>query len=125
MNRFFKTAAVVTASAIALSACASSSSEVSASYISPITYDNYSCQQLSAELERITTRVRTVSGDVNANHTRDAIAMGVGLVIFWPALFLMKGNGVEATELASLKGEYDALQAQGVQKQCGFPVAAR
>jgi hypothetical protein len=107
-----------------LAACASSSGDISASYISPITYDNYSCTQLSAELARISARVHQVSGDVDDAHTRDAVAMGVGLVVFWPALFLLKGNGPEAAELGQLKGEYDAVEQQGIQKQCGFQTQA-
>ena len=118
--RILKTVAVIAACAVALSACASSSSEISAAYTSPMTYDSYQCDQLSAELLRVSARVHELTGTVNHNATRDAVAMGVGLVLFWPALFLMKGNGPEAAELGRLKGEYDALEQQGIQKHCGF-----
>jgi hypothetical protein len=114
----------VTACAAMLSACASSSSEISAAYVSPITYDNYSCTQLSAELQRISVRVHEVSGNVDHNHTMDAVAMGVGVVLFWPALLMVKGDGASAAELSSLKGQYDAIEQQGIQKQCGFQTQA-
>jgi hypothetical protein len=47
--------------------------------------------------------------------------MGIGLVLFWPALlFLEGGDGPEATEYANLKGEYEALRENSVSKKCGF-----
>lgn len=47
--------------------------------------------------------------------------MGIGLAVFWPALlFLEGGDGPEATEYAQLKGEYEALRQNSVQKRCGI-----
>ncbi|WP_200241917.1 hypothetical protein [Lamprobacter modestohalophilus] len=43
--------------------------------------------------------------------------MGVGLVLFWPALFFLAG-GDKKDELARLKGEYDALEQAAIQKDC-------
>lgn len=104
----------------ALAACASSSSDIAASYVSPITYQNYTCQQLSEELQRISARVQQVSGTVDSRASNDKVAMGVGMVIFWPALFFLKGDGPEAQELGRLKGEYDAVEEAGVRSNCGF-----
>lgn len=47
----------------------------------------------------------------------DAVAMGVGLVLFWPALFFLAGDD-QKEELARLKGEYEALQQAAIQKDC-------
>jgi hypothetical protein len=38
------------------------------------------------------------------------IALSVGVMVFWPALMAMRPNGVEAEELATLKGGFEALQ---------------
>jgi hypothetical protein len=46
--------------------------------------------------------------------------MGVGLVIFWPSLFFIGGDKVNAAQLAHLKGEMDAIQQVSIQKQCGI-----
>ena len=46
--------------------------------------------------------------------------MGVGLVLFWPSLFLIKGDGTTAAEVARLKGEMDAIEQTRVKKRCGF-----
>jgi hypothetical protein len=60
-------------------------------------------------------------GQLDENATGDAVARGVGLVLFWPALLFMEGDGPEAQEYAHLKGEYEALQQTAIQKKCGAP----
>ncbi len=54
--------------------------------------------------------------------TNDAVAMGVGLVLFWSALFCLAGGNDRKEELSRLKGEYDALEQAAIQKSC--PVAS-
>ena len=45
--------------------------------------------------------------------------MGVGLVLFWPTLFFLEGgDGPEASEYTQLKGEFEALRINSVQKKC-------
>ena len=105
-----------------LSACASSPDKISASYVSPIQYSNYDCDQIRAELVRVSSKVREVAGAQKKQSTNDAIAMGVGLVLFWPALFFLSGGNDRKEELSRLKGEYDALEQAAIQRNC--PVAA-
>ena len=98
-------------------ACATAPDRVQANYISPIEYSNLSCDQIRSELVRVSDHVRIVSGEQNQDHTRDAVAMTVGLAVFWPALFFMSGKGHQE-ELADLKGEYDALDHAAVERNC-------
>lgn len=49
--------------------------------------------------------------------------MGVGLVLFWPALFALGGTKQQEAEYARLKGEHDALQQAAVAKKCGVLTA--
>src|SRR5260221_9857710 len=105
--------------AASLAGCATSSEDISAAYVSPMTYDAYTCPQLTAELVRISTRVNQVAGAQDTHASNDKIAMGVGVVLFWPALFFLKGNGPEAQELAQLKGQYDAVNQTIIRKNCG------
>jgi len=100
--------------------CASSSEDIGAAYVSPLTYQNYDCDQIGAELQRVSARASQLGGEVDENATGDAVAMGVGLVLFWPALFFIDGNGPEANEYARLKGEHEALQQASIQKKCGM-----
>ena len=102
---------------LSLGACATSPANISASYISPIQYSGYSCDQIRMELGRVSDRVREVTGQQQNKANNDKIAMGVGLVIFWPALFFMMG-GDHKEELASLKGQYDALSTAGNLNNC-------
>lgn len=100
-----------------LTGCASTSANVSASYISPLQYSNYDCDQIRQEVVRVSNRVHEVAGAQDKKAKDDKIAMGVGLVIFWPALFFMMGND-RREELSRLKGEYDALEQTAIQKKC-------
>lgn len=111
------------AATIVLSACASGSKDIATSYASPIAYQGYSCAQVVAENDRIGRRVSELGGRIDSRAEGDAVAMGVGLVLFWPALFFLKGDGPEATEYARLKGEHEALQKASVEKGCGLSAA--
>jgi len=104
---------------LALASCASNPDDISASYVSPMTYNAMACPQLESELIRVGNRVNQVTGRQRSQASNDALVMGVGLVLFWPALFFLKGNA-GADELRQLKGEYDALHANATQKNCGF-----
>lgn len=86
-------------------------------YVSPLQYSDYSCDQIKQELLRVNRRVVEVSGAQQKHADNDAVAMGVGLVLFWPALFFL-ASGDKKDELARLKGEYDALEQAAIQKNC-------
>lgn len=103
-----------------VSACATHPNDIQASYVSPMTYSAYTCDQIREENLRVTARVNEVTGAQRSRANRDTAAMTVGLVLFWPALFFM-ANGDQKDELSRLKGEYDALQLAGTQKQCAAP----
>ena len=65
-------------------------------------------------------RVAEVSGVQDDKASGDAVATGVALVLFWPAAFLIKGDGATAAELGRLKGEFEALEQASIQKRCGL-----
>ena len=109
-----------TAAAAICAGCASSSNEIGAQYISPLQFQSYSCQQIGAEAERVSHRAAQVAGVQDEKATSDAWATGVGLVVFWPTLFFVKGDGQTAAELGRLRGEFDALEQAGIQKNCGL-----
>jgi hypothetical protein len=103
---------------MALSGCATSSDEIRASYVSPLQYQDYNCQQIGQEAERVSSRAAEVAGVQDQKRSDDQIAMGVGVVLFWPALFMVKGDGQTASELARLKGEFDTLEKVAIEKKC-------
>lgn len=100
-----------------LAGCASSPDTISAAYVSPLQYSSYSCNQTKAELMRVNRKVMEVTGAQEDEANKDAVAVGVGLVLFWPALFFLMGDD-RKDELARLKGEYEALETVAIQKEC-------
>ena len=103
-----------------LAGCASSSSEITPHYVSPIQYQALSCQQLAAEGSRVSQRANQLAGVQDEKSTNDAIATGVGAVLFWPSLFFIKGDGQTAAELGRLRGEFEAIEQASIQKNCGM-----
>ena len=102
--------------------CATSPEKISATYVSPLQYQSYSCTQLKEESLRVSSRVMEVTGQQKKEATKDAVAMGVGLVLFWPALFFLIGDD-KKEELGRLKGEYEALDKASIAKDCSKAVA--
>jgi hypothetical protein len=72
-------------------------------------YQAYDCEQVHGELLQVNRHVTEVTGEQKTNADRNAVTLGVGLVLFWPALFFLAG-GDKSEELGRLKGEYDALE---------------
>ena len=106
--------------AAALGGCASKSSEISAAYVSPISYQSYTCQQLGMEAQAISAKAAELSGAQDQKRTNDQIATGVAIVVFWPAAFLVGGDGQVAAQLAQLKGQLNAVEQASIQKKCGI-----
>lgn len=114
--------AIACSISLMLAGCASSSREVSATYVSPITYRSYDCEQISAETMRIQSRVQQLGARLDEASSNDKKLVGVGMLLFWPALFALGGTKEQEAEYARLKGEYDALQQAYIEKKCGSSV---
>lgn len=93
---------------------------MAATYVSPLNYESYTCPQLADEAQRLSSRAAQAAGVQHQKATNDKIAMGVGLVVFWPAALLTKGNDESTAELARLKGEMDAIEEVSIKKRCGI-----
>lgn len=99
------------------SGCASRTSAISPTYVSPIKYKGYSCEQIENEMVEISGEAQRVTDNHNLAVAKDTAAMTVGLVVFWPSLFLLVGGDKEE-EISLLKGEHDALVLSAMQNQC-------
>ncbi|MDD9822056.1 MAG: hypothetical protein OXU98_04120 [Gammaproteobacteria bacterium] len=115
-----KFAATITAviSSIAIVGCSSSPKNIDAVYVSPAVYASYDCDQITQEMTRVGRKISEVTGHQSDESGKDAAAMGVGLVLFWPALFFLAGGNDRAEELGRLKGELEALEVAAIQKKC-------
>ena len=101
--------------------CATQPDEIQSTYVSPLTYKNYDCDQIALEMDHVSHRTGDLYTQLKNKADNDAAQMGIGLVLFWPTLFLLEGgDGPEATEYARLKGSYEALHTNAVQKKCAL-----
>ena len=100
-----------------LGACAPKSKDIPASYISPTTYQNYSCARINEERNRATGELNAfiVAQDKKAGTDTASVVVGV---IFWPALIGLAAGSDQEGRIGQLKGEYDALTSAGIQKNC-------
>ncbi|GAB5387134.1 MAG: hypothetical protein Alpg2KO_01020 [Alphaproteobacteria bacterium] len=118
MKKALSIALMTSLSVTPLIGCASSSSSVSAQYVSEHQYSNLNCDQIALETRRISARVSEISGQQDDAATADAVAMGVGLIVFWPALFALALTDDQEAELGRLKGEYEALERAAISRGC-------
>ncbi len=70
--------------AAVLAGCAKDADQVGATYTSPVLYENYTCPQLAEEAQRVSSHAAQASGVQDQKATNDKVAMGVGLIVFWP-----------------------------------------
>ena len=108
----------LTSTAILLSGCATASSGIATAYVSPLQFQAYDCQQISAEMQRVHVRVNQLAGRLDKAAENDKALVGVGMLLFWPALFALGGTKEQEAEYARLRGEYDALAKVANEKRC-------
>lgn len=101
-----------------LAACATAGKDVTATYVSPVQFNTYDCDQIRQEMLRTQGRANQLSGRLDEAASNDKAIVGVGMILFWPALFALGGTKQQEAELSRLKGEYDALSAASVSKKC-------
>ncbi len=101
-----------------LAGCATSGKDVASIYVSPVQYSSYDCDQIRQELGRVHGRVNQLIGRLDEAASNDKVLTGVGMILFWPALFALGGTKQQEAELSRLKGEYDALQIVSTNKKC-------
>jgi hypothetical protein len=111
---------LVVALAATVGACAKNSEKIAATYVSPYQYESFTCAQLSDEAARISSRAAIAAGNQDQKATNDAIATGVALVVFWPAVFLVGGDDAQTAELGRLRGEMEAIEQVSIRKRCNI-----
>lgn len=119
-----KTIAAVLSVSIALAGCSTASKNITATYVSPMQYQSYDCEQIASEAQRVQVRVNQLGGRLDTAAANDQTIGVVGAVLFWPALFALGGTKTEEAEYARLKGEYDAVQQSAIAKKCPGVVTA-
>lgn len=113
-----KTISVISSVSVLLAGCATSSKDIGTAYITPLQYQGYDCSQLTSEIQRIQHRVIELGGRLDQAAQNDKAIMGIGMILFWPALFALGGTKQQEAEYSRLKGEYEAIQQASVSKKC-------
>ena len=99
--------------------CASRPEKLPTTYVSPMQFQNYDCDQIAMEQMRVERRTGELHTSLTKEADTDEAQAALGLILFWPALlFLEGGDGPEAAEYSRLKGEYEAIQLVALHKKC-------
>jgi len=114
-----KTSVAVIACSIMVS-CAQNPNNIHPTYVAHDRYAAMSCQELRIEAESVSRHAAILAGRQTNEEAQDAVALGVGLLLFFPALYLVEGNSGNAAKLAYLKGQADAIEQASGNKQCGI-----
>jgi len=95
------------------SGCAVAPEFIPPSYVSPFTYQNWSCEQLAEESHRLVSAYATAAARQQQAHTGDA----VGVLLLGLPVSSMSGQNI-APEIGRLKGEHEALARVAIHKGC-------
>lgn len=106
------------AAALWLGACATRAVDVKPAPANPAEFAIWSCERIGDELEDVQKRAADLAYAVDEHGGNNVVALGFGLAVFWPALLAMRPQGLEAQDLARLKGRYEALQQAARAKDC-------
>ncbi len=97
--------------------CADKSEKIEATYVSPLKYKSYTCQQLEQEYARVAQQSSMINKKQDDIAENDETAMAVGMILFWPALFFIKDDD-KKEEVGRLKGDINAIEQSSIQKNC-------
>ena len=114
-----KARTILVVALLVVAACASQPEDIGTSYVSPLHYKNFDCEQMGMEAERVSRRVLELRASLKSTADTDAVQMGVGLILLWPTLFFLEGGDkAEALEYSRLKGEREALEKASIGQKC-------
>jgi hypothetical protein len=113
--------AAIAASGTLTTGCATRADDVAPIATSPAEFAHWPCVRIDDETEAVQKRAADVAYAVDERGGNNIVALGVGLSVFWPAFIAMRPEGLEAAELARLKGRYEALRSAARTKGCPLP----
>ena len=97
-----------------VNACSKSSKET---FDLPLRYVDYSCLQIINERIRVSTKIRTLTIELNKNKENSIIKRAVTILLF-PLVFVDIDTKELEAELARLKGDQKDLNKVAIQKKC-------
>jgi hypothetical protein len=79
-----------------------------------------SCLEMSVEAQSVSRHAAILAGKQSQEAAQDVVAVGAGLLLFFPTLYMVEGNSANAAKLAHLKGEADAIEHASRINHCGI-----
>lgn len=107
--------------AVVAAGCATRAVDIKPLPSSPAEFLTWDCARIDDERDLVQHRAADVAWAVDERVGNNIVALGMGLTVFWPAMFAMRPDGLEAAELARLKGRFEALDAAARDKACPAP----
>ena len=104
--------------------CATRSADVVPEPTDPARYVGWDCERLYDESDRVQLKAADVAYAVDERLGNNMIALSLGVTVFWPALLAMRPDGIEAQELSTLKGSFEALRVAAQRRDCPPPPEA-
>lgn len=104
-----------------LAGCASRAVNVRPLPGSPVEFMAWDCARIDDESDLVQQRATDLAWSLDERVGNNIMALGLGVTVFWPALFAMRPDGLEAADLARLKGRYEALAVAARNKGCPPP----
>lgn len=98
---------IILSSLISICGCSNSSENISGIYVSPLLYKSYDCDQLLNEKNRLSKKIHRISRKLDKPYE---------LYIY--SFFNKDIRYFKESELASLKGQYDALHETAMENKC-------
>lgn len=114
-------AVVPTLALVLLAGCATRSDDVAPLPASPTEFAAWDCSRIDDETDLVQQRAAEVAWTVDEKAGNNILALGMGVTVFWPAMLAMRPDGLEAAELARLKGRFEALRTAARDKACPPP----
>ena len=106
---------------VVLAGCAADTSQIEAEYVSPEDYGDYDCTRIEGEAKRVSRKAQEIGARVDKAAANDDAQTAVGIVFFWPTLFLLEGEETGDTRAyAELKGQFEALEEASIRKECAI-----
>jgi len=102
------------AGAIVVGACASSPEDIPPTYVSEVTYADWTCEQLAKESAKLSTALAAASKQQEDARTGDTL----GVIFLGLPVSSMTGDNV-APEVARLKGHTNAVRQAMIKESCG------
>ncbi len=118
-----RTSVALCVAASLLAGCATRAVDVAPAPADPAEFVAWDCARIDDELDAVQQRAADTAYAVDERVGNNIVALGMGVMVFWPALLAMRADGPEAADLARLKGRFEALQAAARQRQCPPPPA--